>query len=287
MSTPIPLPKSFARLEPIPIDRDSLFATYSDLTAYATTRANAYPGLICSVTATNTPYIINSDKSVTPLITLSGDISQTVLRYLSTNNITISSLIVTSNISAGNIIYALSGNSNLWNIAYNVSTAYQGVSGSFATNTALNATSSVLLPTSIYQNASGNWTGGYKVLTSNEYNLDCSSYGLFFKEVTSSNVFTYSNFNPGQSITIYLSAGHPLSMVHYFPVGTFLQKAGEANYAYTYTGRVTKITIHNMGNEYFGVANTIATNIPPQYSIFSIDSQDSLLTIDGDTVATI
>jgi hypothetical protein len=163
MSTPIPLPKSFSRLEPIPIDRDSLFATYADLTAYAVTRANAYPGLICSVTATNTPYIINSDKSVTSLLTLSGTTLQTVLNYLSTNSIIISSLLVSSNISAANIIYALSGNSNQWNQAFNVSTIYQNASGNWQnTFTAVQTNSGSWNKNYIYTTANTNLSSNYK-----------------------------------------------------------------------------------------------------------------------------
>lgn len=60
------------------------------------------------------------------------------------------------------------GNSDQWNQAYNISTAYQSASSSFATNTTVNSVSSLLtpltltntltsqlLPTSVYQNASG------------------------------------------------------------------------------------------------------------------------------------
>ena len=65
-------------------------------------------------------------------------------------------LTVNGIISSNNVVYAIDGNSNLWNTAYNISTTYSSTSGSFATNTALNATSSVLLPTSIYRDTSGN-----------------------------------------------------------------------------------------------------------------------------------
>jgi len=40
--------------------------------------------------------------------------------------------VIGTTLSAGNIIYAQGGNSNLWNSAYNISTAYQSASGSFA-----------------------------------------------------------------------------------------------------------------------------------------------------------
>lgn len=250
----VPTPNQFQRLSRDPLDNTNAFATYAALTAYAIS-PTAYRGQICSVSATNLAYIINNDFTVQP-IALTENITTLI-------NSTSSVLLPTS--------------------------VYQSTSGTFATNTALNAASSVLLPTSIYQNASGNWTGGFKILADNEYNLDCSSYELFYKAVTSINIFTYSNFNPGQSITIYLSAVHPLSVRHYFPTGTYLQKAGEANYAYTYTDRVTKITIHNLGNSYLGVANTIATNVPQYiiYDVYSIDSLNAFTTILGDPIVTI
>jgi hypothetical protein len=65
---------------------------------------------------------------------------------------------------------ALNLSAGLWNNAYKVSTTYQGASGSFATNTALNAASSVLLPTSIYQQASGTWQSASTNVQSNSAN---------------------------------------------------------------------------------------------------------------------
>ena len=74
---------------------------------------------------------------------------------------------VNGQISANNTIWSAGGNSDNWNSAFNTATTYQNVSGSFATNTALNAASSVLLPTSIYQNASGNWDSTFTTLCAN------------------------------------------------------------------------------------------------------------------------
>ena len=67
----------------------------------------------------------------------SADIIPTVTNYLSTNNVLISGIRVATNltaigdISSGNIIYALDGNSNQWNQAYTTSTTYQNASSSF------------------------------------------------------------------------------------------------------------------------------------------------------------
>ena len=86
-------------------------------------------------------------------------------------------LTVNGQISANNTIWSANGNSNNWNKAYDISTAYQGVSGTFATNTLLQSTSALLtpltdfnnyktsvaastatlLPTTAYQNTSGSF----------------------------------------------------------------------------------------------------------------------------------
>jgi len=104
-------------------------------------------------------------------------------------------------------------NSANWNTAYNISTDYQNVSGSFATNTALQSVSSlltpltltntltgqlvldthfdayktsvaaataILLPTTVYQNASGNWQDTYTNVQANStnwnYGYDVATY---------------------------------------------------------------------------------------------------------------
>ena len=109
----------------------------------------------------------------------------------------------------GTISTSNHGNSSQWNQAYNISTAYQTASTSFATNTTLNSVSSLLtpltvtntltglltpltttntltgqlvlnttfanttatlLPTSVYQSASGNWQSTYTTVQSNSSN---------------------------------------------------------------------------------------------------------------------
>lgn len=79
---------------------------------------------------------------------------------------------------------SVSGN---WNTAYNIATAYQSTSGSFVTSTVLNSVSSqlvtnstfnsyqtsvaastaTLLPTTVYQNASGAWNDTYTIVSTN------------------------------------------------------------------------------------------------------------------------
>jgi len=81
-----------------------------------------------------------------------------------------SNITVVGQIGSTDVVYASGGNSNNWNSAFNISTAYQNASGSFATNTLLQSTSALLtpltttrtltatlLPTTVYQNASGSF----------------------------------------------------------------------------------------------------------------------------------
>jgi hypothetical protein len=102
-----------------------------------------------------------------------------------------------------------------------------------------------------------------KILNSNEYNLNISAHNAFFKAVSSSNIFTYSNFTSGRAITLYLSAGHSGYYRHYFPANTYLQSAGSNNSVFTFEGNITKITLQSIDSQYIGTANTIQTNIPP------------------------
>ena len=66
MSAVITLPNPFSRTSRRPVERESLFSTYAELTAYALTPI-AYSGQIVSVSGTNTPYIINADFTVQPI----------------------------------------------------------------------------------------------------------------------------------------------------------------------------------------------------------------------------
>lgn len=67
MSAVITLPNPFSRTSPRPVERESLFSTFADLTAYASTSPIAYRGQIVSVSGTNTPYIISDQLSALPI----------------------------------------------------------------------------------------------------------------------------------------------------------------------------------------------------------------------------
>jgi len=67
MSIPIPLPKGYQRLDPFPLDATTVFATYNQLLTYASSNPTAYAGQVCSVSSTNVAYIINFDKTISPI----------------------------------------------------------------------------------------------------------------------------------------------------------------------------------------------------------------------------
>ena len=96
MSDVITLPKPFSRTSARPIDRESLFATYTQLTAYAASPI-AYPGQIVSVSATNIAYIIKSDYSLQPFSSES---------YVGSNFLPLSGGFVTGNIISNSSISA-------------------------------------------------------------------------------------------------------------------------------------------------------------------------------------
>lgn len=71
MSDVITLPKPFSRTSARPVERESLFDSLAELQTYASTSPVAYAGQICAVSGTNTniAYIINDNKTVSPLAT--------------------------------------------------------------------------------------------------------------------------------------------------------------------------------------------------------------------------
>ena len=120
-------------------------------------------------------------------LTVSGNISATQTVFASDVNISGDSTFV------GTISTSSHGTSDDWNTAFNISTQYQNVSSSFATNTTVNSVSSLLtpltltntltshlLPTTTYQQASGNWEATYTTFSQNSGNYCTKSLALAF-----------------------------------------------------------------------------------------------------------
>jgi hypothetical protein len=187
-------------------------------------------------------------------------------------------------ISNGNTVSLSSFNTTLNTVSALLTpiTTTRTLTGQLVTNTTFQNTTAILLPTSIYQGASGNWQntfttvqsnssnwntawriGGftYKVLSPGETTLNANLYNIFYAVVTGSNDFTFTDFTTGQLVYLYLSANHEFSFRQYFPTNTIIQ-TGDSNTILTYDGYVTRIIFQYIDNQYIGIANTIQTNIP-------------------------
>jgi len=92
-------------------------------------------------------------------------------------------------------------------------------------------------------------------------NLSSSFYGT----LTGSKQFTYSNFQTGQYINLYLKANHTGNGVeHTFPSGTLFDKYGNENKIYTHSGYITHVELLNHPYGYLGTSHLIK-----HYEVFS------------------
>lgn len=120
---------------------------------------------------------------------------------------------------------------------------------------------------------SGDVSGGYspttpltpvQLQTSNStVNIAANLSTTFCGEVTGSKTFTYTNFQTGQYINIYLKANHTGNGVeHTFPSGTLFDKFGLENKIYTHSGYITKIELTNNVYGYLGNSSLIKYDYP-------------------------
>lgn len=127
------------------------------------------------------------------------------------------------------------------------------------------------------------WTDGvasvFKILDTNEYNLNAGDYSVYVKNVTGSNSFTYSNFTPGKTVTLYLSAKHPNFSRHYFPQTTYLNNVGDANTVFTFADYVTKVVVQELSGYYIGTTDLILTNIE---QVIAVAPSGPSILLDGD-----
>jgi hypothetical protein len=130
--------------------------------------------------------------------------------------------------------------------------------------------------------STSNVVTSFPLSSNNARIIDVSKGNIFFKAVNVAEYYSYSNFTTGKTIVFYLSAGEPLygnwdDLLHQFPINTYFNNVGESNYVLTIKGKVTKITLSNINNSYYGSTELFDLNQPTQYLS---DRQNDIL-LDG------
>lgn len=107
--------------------------------------------------------------------------------------------------------------------------------------------------------------------------LNTSANNVFFRTVNTGQLFSYTNFTTGKTIIVYLSASHAGDIIHQFPVQTYFNGVGESNYLLTYEGKVTKATITNIENNFYGFAELVQTQYLSQSIPANINDDNIIL----------
>jgi hypothetical protein len=84
---------------------------------------------------------------------------------------------------------------------------------------------------------------------SNNINLDVSNYSTFVINITGSSIFSYSGFQNGKTINVYLGANHTGYLPHVFPANTTFSELGDNNVIYSFQGYVTRLLLQNIGDQ--------------------------------------
>jgi hypothetical protein len=104
--------------------------------------------------------------------------------------------------------------------------------------------------------------------SSQTINIPATASSSFYASLTGSKTFTYTDFQTGQYINLYLKADHTGNGVeHAFPSGTLFDKYGTENKIYTHSGYITHVELLNHPYGYLGTSNlikyyTISTGTP-------------------------
>jgi hypothetical protein len=226
----------------------------------------------------------NDTNNIENTFILGSNIIAVSANYTYVNNLSSQGLIVANggNSNQWNSAYTnVNSNSANWNSAYNVATVYQNTSGSFATNTLLQSTSALLtpltvtntltsllvlnstfnnyktdvasstatlLPTSIYQNASGNWQATFTVVQSNSSNWN-SSFNT--GTVYSQNSASYATYNYVNSGFLPLSGGTisgATRIDNNLTIFGNLSATGNSYFANTIYSTTSALSVINIGN---------------------------------------
>ena len=185
-----------------------------------------------------------------------------------------------------NVIYASGGNSNQWNTAFSAATAYRSLSGTFVNTATLSAltglltpltltntltsqlvtnttfttyktnvaaSTATLLPTSIYQNASGNWQNVYtfvSIATAGTLNLN----KVVSNQLSSTNLYTnYLSTNNLYINSLTANAYFGTSTETVFTDGSSLSGNGDGTLTLNYTNGI-------YANSPFSVSSSISSN---------------------------
>jgi len=166
----------------------------------------------------------------------------------------------------GTIDLPLSGN---WNSVY---------SNVNATSSNWNSVYSNVNISSAFWNGFNSYTTTFPISAINgSLILNTSANNVFFTAVNNGKLFSYTNFTTGKTIILYLSASHANEILHQFPIGTYFNGVGESNYLLTYEGKVTKATITNIQNNFYGFSEFIQTQYSSQSITQNINNPDILL----------
>ena len=140
---------------------------------------------------------------------------------------------------------------------------------------------------SVYSNVNQNsalWNGFNTYTTNflisggnNALILNTSANNVFFRAVNNKQLFSYTNFTTGKTIIVYLSAAHADELIHQFPIGTYFTGVGDSNYVLTYKGKITKVTISNIQNNFLGFSEIIETQYENQTIPSNIFNDNILL----------
>jgi len=161
-----------------------------------------------------------------------------------------------------------------WNTAYTIATTYSSASGSFATNTLLQSTSALLtpltltntltsqlLPTTIYQNATGNWQSTYITVSSLSANWN-TAYSLVSGGIVSTLSLPQSaNWNSTYLTVSSLSANWNLGYQSVSTINTLSLSSNLWNSVYSLINKTTATTFNvNNLNSTGGMVNSAITN---------------------------
>ena len=109
---------------------------------------------------------------------------------------------------------------------------------------------------------------------SNNIVLDVANYSTFVVNLTESATFTYSGFENGKTINVYLAASHTGYLAHTFPLNTTFSELGDDNTIYSFEGYVTRLLLQNVGNQVINFSSITVKTPSSCYSYYGSVGND-------------